>query len=360
MIYTLNARNNVKLQIMKKAIGLSSKDIMEMICEDAEEVGKILLKKNISYNALRSVLTPPHKVNRRELAFCFDSNRIKETWYGNQIMKVILPLINKKRNHSILCGDMCVPSSLNYYVCTSLIDNIEFIKPLTIKRADQYFMVYINNLVQDEIKQIIEGLCRFDAFIGYGDMSYSNTLKDVLAYYLGQCCIQYGKIILLSHEDDISNDQNVNLPGYDFKSCGFQVASIQQYYYLNYLEYKIESRLLDKSDLIYCLNSISECPQDYEDYDIIVEPKKFEYIKNKNSSVIYSTGIDTMSLEDITELLQDKLKNSYIYNLEINDYSTAKFNSIIEINKENLGTFRLLASFEYNPQNRYLRLLNLF
>lgn len=360
MIYTLNARDNIKLQMMKQAFELNSKEIMKLINSDFEKTKSVLSDKGISYEELGSVLTPPHKSNRKEIVLCFDTSIIADCWYGNDIIKNILPYISKKRCHALFQGDFCVNSKINQYAFGCLRENISLIRNFSTSYCPQYFLVYINNVIEEEIACLVKGLESYEAFIGYGNMTYSNSLKDLLAYYLGQFCIQIKDKILLSHEDDRSNNEDINLIGYNYKKFGFSYFSIQSYYYMNYLEYKIESQIVDKADLIFSLNAISDTPEEYEAYHIIVDENKFEYIKNKNIALMKLTGIGKMQLEEFVLFLEEKIKQGYIYNLEINTYQVTKFNTKIECRTSSGETGRILASFEYNTTNKNLRLLNLF
>lgn len=360
MIYTLNARDNIKLQLFKQALELSTKEILGLINEDFNVTESVLSEKGILYKDLRNVLTPPHKSNRREIVLCFDSGRTENSWYGNAIMKRILPNINKKRNHAIFQGDFCVAEAMNAYAFSCLYKNIALIRTLSTPYCSQYFLVYINNAIDKEIETLIESMKSFDAFVGYGDMTYANPLKDLIAYYLTQYCLQIGNKILLPHEDDRSNNENINLIGYDYEKFGFTYFSMQSYYYISYLEYKIESRMVDKADLLFSLNAISDRPENYEKYKIIVEPEKFEYIKGKNRALIDAIGIDKMQLQEFVCFLSKKIEYGYIYNLEINEYQVAKFNTMIECITKEKEIVRVLAAFAYNTDEKILRLLNLF
>ena len=360
MIYILNARDNVKLQIFKQALKLGTKEILELINEDFKVTESVLSKKGILYKDLRNVLTPPHKSNRREIVLCFDSGRIENSWYGNLIMKQILPNINKKRNHAIFQGDFCVTETINSYAFSCLYENISVIRTLLTSCCAQYFLVYINNTTDKEIETLVESMKSFEGFVGYGDMTCANPLKDLISYFLTQCCLQVGNKILLSHEDDRSNNENINLIGYNYEMYGFTYLSIQSYYYVSYLEYKIESRMVDIADLLFSLNAISDKPESYEKYNIIVEPEKFEYIKSKNQALIKATEIDKMQLKEFVYFLSKKIELGYIYNLEINEYQVAKFNTMIECVTNENEIMRVLVSFAYNTDEKTLRLLNLF
>ena len=58
MIYTLNARDNIKLQLFKRALELSTKEILGLINEDFNVTESVLSEKGILYKDLRNVLTP--------------------------------------------------------------------------------------------------------------------------------------------------------------------------------------------------------------------------------------------------------------------------------------------------------------
>lgn len=127
-------------------------------------------------------------------------------------------------------------------------------------------------------------------------MTYSNNFKDIIAYYLNQSFLQIGSKIFLLHEDDKNNEENVNLIGYPYEDFGFEIYSIQEYYYSFFLEYKIESRMVNKSDLIFSLNVLSEIAENIDDYQIIIDDSKFEYIKQKNVFLIKTSNINEMNL----------------------------------------------------------------
>lgn len=113
MIYTLNSRSNIRLDMMKRTFHLKTHEIFHLINDEWNEMVLILKRKGIKYTDLKSVLTPPHKSNRKEFVFYFDSEKISSCWYGNEIIKIILPLINKKRTHAILQGNFCVSAVYN-------------------------------------------------------------------------------------------------------------------------------------------------------------------------------------------------------------------------------------------------------
>ena len=102
----------------------------------------------------------------------------------------------------------------------SIFKNIIQLNPTDYIYSGQYFMVYITNLSEVEIKTLIKGLRTYSWFIGYGDMTYANALKDLLAYCLGQNCLQNNNIIM-SHEDDREDTENINLSGYPFEKKWF-------------------------------------------------------------------------------------------------------------------------------------------
>ena len=101
MIYTLNTRSDVRLEVTRDLLNLDSNEMFNLINNEWNEMISILGMKGISYKKLRGVLTPPHKSNRKEFVFCFDSEKIESSWYGNVVMKRMFSLISKKRNHAI-------------------------------------------------------------------------------------------------------------------------------------------------------------------------------------------------------------------------------------------------------------------
>ncbi|MFA5575951.1 MAG: hypothetical protein WCZ27_09000 [Tissierellaceae bacterium] len=361
MIYTVNARGNVKWDLMKNYFNLDKSQIMDTINSEFEKTVEILEAKKIEYESLKSILVPSYKRNKKEMVFCFDSSKIDSHWYGGVIFRNLIPLIDKKRKHAIFHGDLLSMGIPEEFVHEGIFKNIVQLNQTNYIHSSQYFMVYITNLIDMEINTIIKELRGHPWFIGYGDMTYANILKDLLAYCLIQACLQNKDIVIMSHEDDRDTMENVNLMGYPFVENGFKIISLEQYYYISFLEYKIESRLVDKSDLLFSLNVISTNAIDYEKFDVIIQPEKYEYIKKKNVAIMEKIGVKDLELEKFSIMLRDRLRESYIYNLEINSHNVAKFNSNIEIKGVNSDkNVKLLASFEYSTEKQQLRLISLF
>ncbi len=270
MIYTVNARSNIKWDVMKRYFNSDKIEIMKVINSEFEKTIEILNEKKIKYQSLKNILIPDHKGNKKEVVFCFDSSKIDSSWYGGVVFSQIIPLLDKKRKHAIFHGDFLTIGLSENFAYIMFAENIIQLNPTNYIYSGQYFMVYITNLTEEEMEAIIGGLREYPWFTGYGDMTYANTLKDTLAYCLGQNCLQNKDIVIMSHEDDREDTENMNLTGYPFEKSGFKIISLKQYYYISFLEYKIESRAVDKSDLLFCLNTISDNAVDYEEFDIIV------------------------------------------------------------------------------------------
>lgn len=359
MIFTLDARDNVRWAVQKTALKLNSVEVKKMIESEFNTTKNMLKSKNIDYTSLKRVLIPGFKENKHETVFCIDASKIDNSLYGGVVFNVLLPHINKGRSHSILHGDFLMDDR---QIASNILQNhLNIVHFNTFITAGDYYMVYISNLTETEEEILINALQQFEWFIGFGDMTYSNDLKDYLAYTIGQACLQYKDAVIMAHEDDRSYEENVNITWLPFKENGFSVLSFPECYYDSFLHYKLESRFLDKSDLMFSLNFLSEDPINYASFEIIVDEKKFEYVKNKNINAVKKTGIDKINLKEFSSKLKEELQHSYIYNLEINDYNIAKFNTNIELDElESERKIKMLASFEYNTTNRKLRLINLF
>ena len=214
-IYTLNARTSIYFNLMNAVFNMSGKEMLDLINNEYALMVKILHDKGIEYKDLRCILEPPHKANKREYLFCFDAEQSDSGWYSNEIMNEILPLLDKKRKHAVLHGDYCVERQYNEYAFTVLQKNLELVKELPGRDCRRYYFVYINNMTEDELKVFVKCLGLYKGFIGYGDMTYANELKDYLAYCLGGAFLQINGKILLSHEDDVDNAENRNTIGFN-------------------------------------------------------------------------------------------------------------------------------------------------
>ena len=103
-IFTLDARGNVMLEVIKDYFKLDNCVMHKEIKNMHLDVQNILEDKGIEYIKLKKALVP--SIDRNEAGFIFDSNLIESSWYGNVVEKAILPLLDIRTTQSVLCGDL--------------------------------------------------------------------------------------------------------------------------------------------------------------------------------------------------------------------------------------------------------------
>ena len=102
-IFTLDARTNILLEVTTDYFGLNPKQVFRSIQQSFVELKSALDQKGIDYSDLKGALVP--STTREEWAFLFDWERSEHSAYGREAMHSLLPLLNRKGTHSVLCGD---------------------------------------------------------------------------------------------------------------------------------------------------------------------------------------------------------------------------------------------------------------
>ena len=102
-IFTLGARDNIVLGLLKNRYNIESDIIYDVINESFNTCISILEDKNIKYQDLKHSLIP--NTDRNEIAFVFDRNSIDVPSYGIDVFSKLIPLFDKKSCNSVLYGD---------------------------------------------------------------------------------------------------------------------------------------------------------------------------------------------------------------------------------------------------------------
>ena len=322
-----------------------------------------LTAKNIDYEGLRAALVPSQ--TRREIALIFDSHAVGQTWYGLEIFKEYMPLFDRQSSNSILMGDYGTSqnrdeSRLRQIFC----DTVMLARDLSYRHSTQFFIVYINNLSEEMFVRFATALHGSPSYVGYADMSNGSFFKYILSTMLANVFIKHGLLIIQGHEDDRSNDENVNLAGLPFEQYGYACRSVVSYLHGMFLSYKIERPIFNERDIDteFSLNAVCTLPLPLDGFSIEVDEAKTAYIRIHNASSIARAGLEQVSSDEIKALVASKIKASYIYRLEyLSKYDVIKFNLIIEVpDKDGGRPVRFLAALEYRPKDQVLRLITLY
>tara|TARA_B110000240_G_C13420648_1_gene419317 strand:- start:94 stop:1185 length:1092 start_codon:yes stop_codon:yes gene_type:complete len=358
-IYTVNARGNMLLEVTKEYFSLDDKVMHTQINGMFDELIKVLTSKQIKYEKLKSCLIP--KYDRKEIGLIFDTSKIESDWYGNDVFTKLIPLLNKNSTHSILCGDYIGDNELQNKLFFEFYKQINEINEFEYQHSSQFYIVYINNLSENMFNKLTSDLKDFQPFIGFFDLTNQSFMKSYLSTILVNSFIKNDRTILMEHEDDRDNSENVNLISYPFEQSNYAVKSIQGIYYGVFLSYKIEREVIKgfESDIDFSLNSISPIVSKIEEIEI--EESKFEYLRTVKKGKLKKANLISYSKNELTELIKKKVKSNYIYNMtDLKAHNVFKFDILIELLNTLNEIIKITIGFEYISENQKLRLITLY
>lgn len=361
-IYTLNARDNFFLEFTKEHFDLSEEVMHNEIMHTFNECLNTLKDKKINYSDLKPTLIP--SIDSREIALVFDTLRIESSWYGLPVFDKIIPLFDKNSSHSVLVGDYIGNEDLQSTLKQEFLAEIIPAGKIDYKHSTQFYIVYINNLTKTMVKRFDDELKKFDAYVGYFDVSNKSFIKDYLSTILVKLFIKSGKNIIQGHEEDRDNSENVNMSGYSFEESGYTCKSLQATYYDLFLSYKIERGVYTcfEADTTLSINAISSTVFDISDFNVLIEEGKFKYLLDSHAGRIKKAGMIKLTSEELENFIKEKIKSNYIYNMMfLKKHDTLKFNIIVEAEAQDTNEIvKLLVALEYIPQDKTLRLITLF
>jgi len=370
MIFTLDTRGNIQLEVMQSYFNLSADIMYNEINLMLDDLKIILKSKGVKYEDLKSALIPVHG-DKQELILVFDSSKIDNSFYGGAIFEKLIPLLCKESSYSVLLGDL-ISQSLNQKIMYDILfENLEVINNSEYYHSSQYFCVYINNLSQHRIKVITRGLESQNYFVGYITSTYSNKLKILLAYTLAHSSvISKGKVIQ-GHEPDRDNSENINMSGYPYEEHGFDIISISSDLFELFLSYKIEA-ISDGKDNSFSFNAIMPVFTDVLDFQFIIGDGKWGYLSNKEQGkgeIMDMLGILDYTSTQVEHLVKSKIKNSYLYNLEYRTYESkdkgkvdevAKFDLSFELPTKKGDIRKMRMGVKADISNKKLQLLTMY
>lgn len=350
------------LEVMRDYFKLSPLYMNSEIQRMLQTLDDVLSSKGISYSNLRSALVPDRK--RREIALVFDTMLIESGWYGLDVFQRIIPLLEKKSNHSILTGDYLNYPGKTKELISAFQESVQLRRNTEFHHPTQFYIVYINNLTNAMIRKFDDGLANYEAYIGFADTTYASLFKFYLSNMLVNLGIKHGSIFIQGHEADRPDTDDVNMCAYPFEEAGFICRSVSSDLEGVFLSYKIERPVLPgfEIDTEFALNAISLLPLPLDDFKIEVEEAKLAYVKSAKNRSIERAGLKAITSAELAQLIKEKISASYIYNLEfLEEHDVAKFNIIIQLpSKSSNEPTRLLAALEYKPEQKTLRLITLF
>lgn len=359
-ILTLNARNYILLELVQDYLGLSTPQMRKEITSLHSETITALKTKKIEYSELKSALVP--QADKYEAAFIFDSRRIESTSYGRPVFNAFMPFLDKNTTQSVKVGD-CLGSD-QQWIRNILESSIISCRDLNYEHSSNFYCIYINNLSSSRIVKIHDGLSQF-----YGYCGYIPTTKEVAAriYFsttLMSFFLKKKNIIITSHEYDRLDHENVNLGGYPFEQFEYKHLSIREDYFEIFLHYKIERPKLNGSDFDsqMALSSISNTYIPIESCKLIIDEDKYTYLLKKKRGSLKRSGLDEGGIESLKKKVKEKINSNYIYSMNYDENNDVmKFVIVLDfLSEDHEYPARLKVLFEFNPQERTIRLITLY
>jgi hypothetical protein len=361
-MFTLNARGSILLEVIQRHFDLSPSQMFREINASFVSLLDALRLKAIDYASLRSALVP--STNKNEAAFVFDSMKISSAWYGYEVFERLLPGLDSRGVHSVLCGDCIDTERIRDSFYSELMGHIKLQRPVDWHSGDQFFVVYINNLSNRMIQRLRGVLAPYEGYVGFLDCSSPSFLKTYLSLILCNSFLKAGKTIIQGHEDDRDNTEDVNMLGYPFERFDYVCRSLQSMYYDLFLSYKIERAVYSgfESDMLFSLNSISATVVPLGDCTVQIEPRKLKYLVERKPGSMKRAGLVSLTKDKVEQEIQERLASNYVFNMHFAEaYNVMKFNTILNFPATNGGRLvKLLASLEYKPLERTVRLITLF
>jgi hypothetical protein len=358
-IYTLNVRDHVMLPVIRDHFHLASASLHHEIRRLHQDTVLALRAKGVNYVDLRSGLTPA--ADKNEAGFIFDSTIAESGWYGPEVMSRILPLLDPRSTHSVLHGDLLGEDQRLIYEILS--ETMVLSKSLTFKHSALLFCVYINNLSDTALARLHEELSSYAPYKGYIPATFASRAKIYLSSTLGGAFLKFGSQVLLGHEDDRPNEENVNLSPYPFERHGYNVLSIQSTNYSLFLTFKIERPVFDpnEDDASFSINSMSSAIIPLNECSVLLEDAKYGYLATEKLGKLAKAGLASLGRDQLTAILKAKITSNYIYNLTyMVEHDVMKFNVMLEVSHPGGGyPTRLIAALEYIPEDRLVRVITL-
>ncbi len=356
-IHTLNARDNIMLEFLKDILELDSEGMFLSIQSMRDTLEALLLKKGVKYSELRTALTPSQ--NRKEIALVFDTDFTENSWYGHEVFCQIIPLFHRDSSHSVLCGDYLNRPRNSPKLFEAFEQKVVLCRNVTYSHPTQFFIVYINNLSDAMFVEFNENLKSYPGYCGYADMTYQSDFKVLLSTMLVPSFIKHKSYIIQGHEPDRDESENVNLSGYNFEENGYRCISISDDLAGVFLSYKIERPVHSgfEVDTEMTINSVRTQSSGLYDFEVDIAAEKMDYLKKNKGASLQRAGIDHLDQDVLSHLIKSKLRMSYIYNIAHTEHNVTKFNTVLEFGS--IPT-RLMASFEYIPSKRKLRLITFY
>ena len=125
-----------------------------------------------------------------------------------------------------------------------------------------------------------------------------------------------------------------------------------------FLSYKIERPVFERErDTKFSLNAMTPNPVGLDDFEVILEDRKLEYLKREKLGSLKQAGLVDLNAGEIAWQIRAKFASNYIYNLSRStNGERLKFNIILEFS----GGVRKLCALEYDRPKKVLKVITFY
>lgn len=357
VIHTLEARSNFLLESLQEHFGLSDSRVHDDINQSYWALRAALDARHIDYNSLKSALVP--NTRKFETAFCFDWTQFKTDFYGQEVMNILLPNLDRSGSRSVLYGDW---TSNKISFATAFEASYEG-SSLGAKfpnawNASTVAFYYLNNLTATGKQRVDDAFSGHPAYMGTLDLTYTSLMKALLSTMLIRAFVQHKDSVIQAHEGgEGSVHQGGHLP-WDFARHGLRSQSVDESLYLMFLSYKIERPVLEgEVDVAMSLKALTPTPTHIEDCTVELDEPRLHYLRSQHAEALSHAGFAEQSASELAQQIKAQLRGGYIYSMgRSRDDDTLKFNVIVE----NPGHSRVQCGLKYFPSDRRLAVITLF
>lgn len=358
VIHTLNSRDHIMLEMLRDHFGVGPDRMRREIQIMHAETVEVLASKKIDYARLRSALVP--SMDKYEAVFLFDSTECKSELYGREVFDHLLPLLDQRTTQSILVGDLLGDDQ--DLIFDILKESLTLSRTFIFRHATLLFGVYINSLTPAALQRLHSELGTFSAYLGFIPTTFLSRAKVYISTSMAGFLVKHGKRLIIAHEPDRSNAENINIARYNLEQFGYEIASVQSDSFHMFLKYKIERPVFsgDQSDIELALNAISNNVQPLRDFTVQLDEAKHGYLINEKLGKLKKAGLENSDRSMIESIIQAKVSANYIYSMDyLREHDVMKFNIMLELGRTDGYPTRLTAALEYMPDAKMLRVITL-
>lgn len=309
-IHSLNNYAHTGLTNLIDTLNLQPEDARRIIRADHHTLMAQLKVAGVEYTELGSALVP--KRGRHEVAFIFDSTRVKSGMYGYALAEKWIPVLKQHGpNRTVLrVGDILgLPSEVVWgEMETHLVGPGDFPR----HARELYFAVYMTNLSSGQLRNIDAALtAETDAYLGYVNCSTWNPLKAGL--YLPQVGLRFDDKIIT----DMDDGGTPNQVGYPYEQSGFRIVGIQEELYGPFLGHRLDNGIPNWADRdsAMALTVLGGSREAVTSTHVVIDESRIEYLERDHGASLSRAGLDGLDADELAAAIKQKFTNGLIYNL---------------------------------------------